>query len=61
MSFDHNLKLVSFRIMVDVNAELSVDGVIEVSSMLLCFGFCGMWGFCVWVSVEFEICLDFGI
>ena len=47
MSFDHNLKLVSFRIMVDVNAELSVDGVIEVSSMLLCFGFCGIWGFCV--------------
>ena len=40
MSFDHNLKLVSFRIMFDVNAELSEDGVIEVSSILLCFDFC---------------------
>ena len=34
MSFDHNLKLVSFRIMFDVNAELSVDGVIEVSGFV---------------------------
>ena len=44
MSFDHNLKLVSFRIMFDVNAELSVDGVIEVS------------GFVELISIVFLLC-----
>ena len=37
MSFDHNLKLVSFRIMLEVNAELSEDGVIEVSGFVEVF------------------------
>ena len=37
MSFGHNLKLVSFRIMFEVNAELSEDGVIEVSGFVEVF------------------------
>ena len=61
MSFEHNPKLVSFRIMFVVNVELSrgtmieieVSGFVVLISILLWFGFCEICGF-----VNFWVCLN---